>query len=111
MNLPRGQIAPSQAVTHVAKSAIRGSRSSSTSGKVLSPCATAVSSPPKIRERFRSKASHISVSSFHSSSGIGASVRKIARSAKSGRDTMSSMPLSMTGRVEAKSTSSSSVYN
>ena len=81
-----------------AKSAMRGSLSSLVLRQFARPFATASSSTPRMRGRSASNAAHISCSGRRRSSEIGSSVRNTARSARSGRVTMSSMPLRITGR-------------
>jgi hypothetical protein len=64
-----------------------------------------------MRARWASKVAHNSASGRRRSSGIGSSMRNTARSARSDRVTMSSMPFRITGRAASKSTSSWSVYS
>ena len=75
-------------------------------GSSARPFATASSSTPRMRGRSASNAAHSSCSGRRRSSGIGSSVRNTARSARSGRVTMSSMPFRITGRAASNSTSS-----
>src|SRR5215471_19649982 len=92
-------IAVSQAVAHSAKSAIRGNSSRRVSGKRFRPSTTTSSSAPKMYGRTTSNAVHSSASGLRRLSGIGSNVRNNARSARSGRATMSSMPFRIAGRA------------
>ena len=61
-----------------------------------------------MRRRSRSRTA---CSAFRLSSAMLSKLKKIERSARSGRMTMSSMPFKITGRVASNSVSSMSLYN
>lgn len=112
MKLPCAQARPgSAAVMNLAKSAIRGRRSSFTWLIRRSPIEMASSSAPSIRGRTASKAAQNSSSVCRSVSRIGGKFSINERSRRSACVASSSMPLRMTGRRAWKSASSSTVHN
>ena len=76
MNAPASKMAPPQATAHFAKSAIRGSRASSTSGNRRNPSTSASRRAPRMRGRASSNRAHSSASGLRAASGIALSVRK-----------------------------------
>ena len=97
--VPEGQNVVSQAVAHSAKSAIRGSRLRQIPDRVRSPWLAASNSAPRMSGRAISNSRHISPSGRRRACGTYGKFRKMARSARSDRVMMSSMPLRMAGRA------------
>jgi hypothetical protein len=89
-----------------AKSAMRGNRWGRTCGKTCNPCAAASRSAPRMRGRASSNSRQSVFSGRRCLSDIAASVSRIARSARSARVMISSIPLRMTGRAAANRISS-----
>jgi hypothetical protein len=84
----RGSKGPSQAAAQSAKSAMRGNRLRRTCGSICNPCAAASRSAPRMCGRATSNSCQSAYSGRRCRSAIGASISRIARSARSGRVTV-----------------------
>src|SRR5699024_5624629 len=101
----------SQAVIHIAKSAILGRFSSVVYGNSFSPLETTSHNAPKIEDFFSSNSFQKVFSSLRFSSEILGRLITIERSSKSGLCAMSSIPFKIVGRMILKTDSSLVVYN
>jgi hypothetical protein len=94
--VPAGRNALSHAVAQSTKSAIRGNRLMRTRGRICNPCAAASRRAPRMCGRASSNSRQSAVSGRRCRSAIGASISRMARSARSARVIMSSLRRNVT---------------